>query len=512
MSAEARRGILRPLLETLTVEACQHAFSESWSAGELAVYALGNLDLGADAARLLEEAWETSQAIPVEPRDVSEVAPFAYASDPSRSGEIQQRELIQDLDFTTVLFANGVRLNVKATRFEAGEMRFEARLGEGRLSLEPADAALGFFEEKYFLEGGLQAHDLEEAGRLDAGMRVSLRFEIGLDSFQFHGETTGKDLLRLLELFCAYLQAPGWRDTGYQHIREHLPAFYEALSHEHRGPVITGFLSEVFAGDPRATFPARERLEAIRLEDLRAWIEPCLIDGPLEVAIVGDLDVQVVIDAAARTLGLLPSRRYLRVYQEHRNLPRPRSAIHQRHEIDTRDRRSLVMALFPMPDGFLTRRAWLGDLLAEILADRLRVHIRERLGASYVPQATAQLSSIMPDVGTLIVQVQTAPADAERVLEACLDITDQLAREGPALDEVSRLRMTARKRVVSAHNGNRRWAELLSEAYRDIRALEELRSHAPFLYRVQPGELADLARPGLAREQASTVIVHPRER
>ena len=47
---------------------------------------------------------------------------------------------------------------------------------------------------------------------------------------------------------------------------------------------------------------------ARNLDEVKAWLTPQLMHGPLEVALVGDFDVDAAIAAAAKTIGALPPR------------------------------------------------------------------------------------------------------------------------------------------------------------------------------------------------------------
>ena len=510
LSASSRRDILQPLYRQLTAEQCRRCLQEAWALGTRALYAHGNLDLGADAAVQLEQAYADSRSVAVEPWKPKALALFAYESDAETRGEIVTRESIDDLGFVTVVFANGVRLNVKSTPYQAGELCFEARLGEGQLSLATEDAALAAFDGRFFVDGGLELHDTEELRRLDAGRLVSLRFRTGVEAFEFGGTTRRGDLLRQLELFCAYLQAPGWRSTGYDRLRERLHVHYEELSRSNRGPLQLDFMRRLTADDPRSAYPSRERLEAIEFEELRDWLAPFLADAPLEVALVGDLDVEAAIEAGARTLGALPPRRELRRYAENR-VGRPfGSNVHERYEVATEDPSALVLVVYPMPDGIEPRRRWLAALLAEIVADRLRVELRERMGATYSPHAEVALHPAAAGPGAIYLRVSTAPEDAQRVLETCVDIGEQLATGGPNDEEVDRLRTLVSTRARSRLRTNERWAELLAMAYRDARALLELREAADATRRLGRSELADLAAQRLGHDKASTAIVSPR--
>ena len=48
---------------------------------------------------------------------------------------------------------------------------------------------------------------------------------------------------------------------------------------------------------------------ARNLDEVKAWLTPQFAHGALEVALVGDLDIEASIAAAAQTIGALPAAR-----------------------------------------------------------------------------------------------------------------------------------------------------------------------------------------------------------
>ena len=400
-------------------------------------------------------------------------------------------------------------LSVKRTDFKEKQILFRVLLGEGRLSLASGDLPLGWMAERCLEDGGLGAHTVDELRRLLAGKQVSLSFATGNEAFTLGGATTREDLLWQCALACAYLGDAGWRQDGYVRVKREIPLMYEGLKHQHMGPVWTEFMAALFDGDERFAFFPEARLEAVELPAVRAWLTPFLGEAPLALSFVGDLDEDEVRAAVARTFGALPERRALRPYDEHRAAPAPKSGVHQVHAIDTQVPKSLVMIVFPVPDEREIERTRKFQFLTEVLRDRLRVEVRERLGASYAPTAGLQQFRTYPGVGMLMLQAMTEPSAVEELKEACLAVTDALARDGVSREEVDRLREPVLKNLRDARRQNGWWLGILSESQRRPEVLDEVRSQTAFFESIGPEPLTELARTYLARERASSVIVNP---
>jgi zinc protease len=323
------------------------------------------------------------------------------------------------------------------------------------------------------------------------------------------GPTTPEDLTLQCELVCAYLQAPGWRSDGLVQFRRQLPVIFEGLKHQHGGPLMTEFMPALFAGDPRFGLPPQEQAAAVEIEHVRAWLAPELAEAPLEVSLVGDLDVEEAIAVAARTFGRLPARRDWRALDERRIVPSPATGLAQTHAIDTEVPKSLVFIVFPIPDGIEADRMRRFNVLSTIVDDHLRLDVREKLGASYAPGSATEISTVYPGVGMLFIQAMADPEHVETLVEACLGVAQGLAEGGITDEEVARLREPILKQRRDAKRTNDYWMQVLARARRDPDHLAEVRSGDAFYESFTAADLAPLAQEYLRRERASVLVVNP---
>lgn len=507
--AESRRAIFRPAIEALTVEACHEAFVEAWGEGEFTIYAAGNLDLGDEGGEILMAAYEKSAAMEVEAGAEIQVAEFAYPSSAEQLGRVASREHVEDLDFHTVRFENGVAVNVKQTDFKDNELRMSIRLGEGQLTLPASRAALAFVSDSAFNGGGLEAHSEDEIRRLTAGRQVGVGFGTDDDHFSLGGGTTREDLLMQCELACAYLQAPGWREEGMVQLSRQIPLIFEQFKHNHQGPMITEWMPALQGGDVRFGFPSKDAIESVTMEEVREWLGPQLAEAPIEVTFCGDLDVEETIQIAARTFGTLPKRRELRDYPEHRKTTPTQSGVDQTHTVDTEIPKSLVMVAFPTGDGMDVEHRRKVSFLNTIVSDRLRLEVRERLGASYSPFSFADTSEVYPGVGMLMIRAMADPEEVDTLVEACLDVADDLAQNGVTEEEAERLREPILKRRRDSKRQNGYWMSVMAEAQTRPETLDEARSGDAFYESVSARDLTPLAREVMGRDKASVLVVNP---
>lgn len=508
--AATRRDVLKPVIEGLTVEACHEALKQAWSVGELSITTTGNLDLGDDAEAQLRAAYEASTAVKVEALEEKTTDAFAYASKATDAGKIADRAHVEDLDFHTVRFENGVLLNLKRTDFREKSIGMSVEFGEGELTLA-ADKhnTVGQLAGAVMNSSGLGKHTVEDLRRLTAGKQVGVGFGIGNDRFSLSGGTTAEDLLFQCELACAYLTDPGYREESLVQVRRQLPLMYMQMQFTHAGPLQSQFLPALMHDDPRHAFPSQEQVAAVTAEDVKAWMDPILAGAPIEITLVGDLDVEESIAAVARTFGALPKRRDWKPYTEARTSPAPKAGFRETYEIQTQVPKSLVLMVFPTNDGIdITRRRGL-NMLDRVVADRLLVEVREKLGAAYSPGSAAQTSTLYPGVGMQMIQAMADPEKVDTLVEACLVVADDLATKGVTDEELGRLREPVLKKRRDAKRTNGYWLAGIGRAQSEPDRLDHLRNGDDWYENVTAADLSKLAKQYLSRKRASIAVVSP---
>jgi zinc protease len=255
-------------------------------------------------------------------------------------------------------------------------------------------------------------------------------------------------------------------------------------------------------GDQRWAMPSAERMAATRITDLRALLEGPLEHGPLEVIVVGDIDVDTAIREVAATFGALPAREDVPPPPPGRiAFPAPTAEPVRRTHNGRADQAMAVIA-WPTRDYFADLRETRAlDLLSDVFTLRLLQEIRERQGLSYAPQADHDASRTFAGYGMILGAIEAEPG----ALAADL-------RDRPIdADELQRARLPRLESIQRDRRGNRWWLGRLARIQQDPRVTTDIATEIADYQALTPADLQHAARDVLVPEKAWSMIVVPRE-
>lgn len=487
-------ALFGPALDKITVEDCLAALRAVWpeDTGRF-LWLTGNLKLDNPEIEI-KAAYEASRAVAVEPPAKIEESAFAY-TDFGAPGAIARETKVEDLGVTQVEFANGVRLNLKPTDFEAGRIRVSVRVGGGLLS-QPADqTGLAFFATNTFMPGGLGKHSADDLPRILAGKTVGTNFSVGADAFMFSGTTNRADLLLQLQLICAYLTDPGYRPEALRLLEKNIGPFYARLGTVVEGPLQTEAPRRLANGDPRFGLPPQPDVMSRTVDEMKAWLGAEFARGALEIAIVGDFDPAEATAAVARTFGALPPREAKPAYTAERKATFPAQQLAESYVVVTEIPKGIVQLNWPATDSRDARLARRLNLLGSVLQDRLRVKIREEMGDTYSPNAGTNLSDTFTGYGFIGAQAVVDPAKARAVADAMRAAATSLYENGVTEEELTRAKQPALTAIRQSMRTNPYWlGSVLSAAQEQPERLEWARTRLSDTESITAAELSALAK------------------
>ncbi len=449
-------------IASLTLDKIHDAFKAFWKTEDLSLILTTN-EATDEMKSKLSALYLESQKIPVSPPVEQEQQSFAY-TDFGAAGAVDKTTIIEDLEITQLSLSNGIRVNLKKTDFKKNTISIFARFGSGTFTMPQDKPGLHTLASAVFNSGGLGKHSDNELQRLLAGKNVDTAFHVTNGSFSLSGRTTPEDLELQLQLMCAYFTDPGFRPEGERQFKMQTPLIYNQLKHTMGGPMVQ-MQNHLSGNDFRSLFPKEEDLQAYTTEMVQQWLKPALKDSPLEISVVGDFQQEAVISCLLKTFGTLPTRKTTKPdFKELRKITLPQRPSHQKYTFDSKIPNGAAVAAWIIPTGYENQK--LGrrfNLLASILSDRLREEIREKLGGSYSPRASARPDPEL-ELGYIQAMAQVKPEETQKYGELMVELADQLAQKGVTQDELERAIKPLQSNLKESLRNNGYWLNTVMAA------------------------------------------------
>lgn len=514
ISPKQRRDLLSPVINSLTLKQAHDSFKESWAPEHRLVLVTGNAELKSIDEKpkdLILAIYHRSCTIGVSRPAEIKVPLFPYLPEPEKKGEISSRTEIPELGIIQVDFENGVSLTLKKTDFEADEVLVNLSFGLGR-AVEPADKpGLAALSAEVINESGLGKLERDEIERALAGRNTKVNFSVAEDCFFFKGKTVSKEVLLLFQLLYAHLTDPGYRADSYKLSMERFRQKYLKLSSSIDGAMsLTGkrFLA---GGDSRFGLPSYNMFKHLTLNDVKSWLDASLRHDKIDISVVGDFDIDEIVDIASKYLGSLPKR--CDIYKQ-KMLRLPQFPVTQTLEINvaTKIPKGVVVVAYPTEDLWDIHRTRLFSVLADIVSERLRERIREKLGAAYSFVAYNRSSRAYPGYGVFQTFVHVDPEENDMVVGEIKKIISDLVVGGVNNEELSRTIRPTLTGIKDMLQNNYYWLNtVLSGSKKHPQQLDWSRTIMDDYASITKGELSVLAKQYLDNDKAVVIIIKPEQ-
>ena len=501
--------LAKAALDSITLETVHSSIRKFWDAPGYHLI-LTAKDKPENAKQELAALFEESRGKPVEAPAQRQSIPFGY-TEFGKPGTVVSRKEVADLGITQLVLSNRVRVNLKPTDFEKGKIRLLARIGSGKLTQPKDMPMLDAFATAVFEGGGLGKHSNDELQQILAGKNVASTLAIGDDAFTLSGTTTPADFTTQARLMVASLTDPGYRAEALWQFQKAAPMMYQQLKHSPAGPQ-QEMESWLHGGDSRFSIAPPEKLASYTIDDAKKWLTPELTQGYLELTIVGDFETDQILPDLLATFGALPTRAAAPpALPDARTVKLPNAPAAKTFTYDSKVSQAVASTLWKTAGmrGNLREFRRL-NILGEIYGDRLREEIREKLGASYSPNAGASGSDALEGVGYLIGQSIGKPEDLDLLLKTMRDLAEELASNGATADQLDRALKPALGQLEKSLRDNTYWLNtVLSQSQSDPKRLDLARTRDADYRSITLEEINALAKKYLKAENAMLVSIKP---
>jgi zinc protease len=512
LSPAQKAELLLPEVEQATVEQANQAFAQMWSAGHRLVLVTGNARLPSSPLspdRLVASTYLASSRVDVQPFKEKQIARFPYLPAPQSSGDVAHKTDIKDLGVTKVLFKNGITLFMKPTTYKEDQILATLSFGNGKAS-EPADQpGLAALTETVINESGFGTMDRIDLEAALAGRLASIELQIREDLFMIKGQAVKKELPLLFQLLHAGVNDPGYRENARQLALKRFEQEYRTLSKSVDGAMKLEGQRFLAGGDNRFGMPVLEHVRKRTLNEIRTWIAPQIQHTPLELAVVGDFEIDQVIELASRYFGSLPRKDQGHTLPPVSGPQFPRGGVLSLN-VQTQTPKALVVVAYPTADFWDIQRTRRLSIMAALYSERLRQQIREKLGAAYSPFAFNHSFRAYKGYGVTQIHVQVDPDQAQTIVDEVRRISEQLRSKSADADEFRRVLDPTLTYIKDLRQKNEYWLNsVLTGAARHPEQLDWARSFVSDYAAIQLEEISTLARKYLVNDRAATIVLSP---
>jgi len=505
---EADLEITKEAVSALNLESIHAAFRKFWDTEDLSLVLTSNKE-EKGTSDTLKKLYLESREVAVTPPAKEELKAFAYTNF-GPSGKIRESKEVEDLGITQLVLENEIRVNLKKTDFKKNSISMVAKFGSGTFTMPKDQPALDQFASAVFQGGGLGQHSEDDLQRILAGKNVGVGLGIGSASFDLIGRSTPEDLELQLQLMCAYLTDPGYRPEAARQFKMQLPMIYNQMKHTSMGAMMQ-MGSDLAGGDYRAIFPEQKIIASYETTAAKEWLSPAFKDAPMELSIVGDLDLEKTKSFLLKTFGALPKRKTEKPnYDDLRTINIPERPAQKKLTYESKIPNATAMVSWAIPSAYKNnKQARRFPLLAAILSDRMREEIREKLGGSYSPRANAA-----PDdqllLGYLQANATVKPDETKKYGELMIKLADDMARGGISADELDRARKPIQSNLKKALRENGYWLNsVMATCQADPKVLELARNRDEDFASISVEELNALAAKYLKKENSLLYEIVP---
>ncbi|MDX9834071.1 MAG: insulinase family protein [Desulfobulbus sp.] len=508
-SPEQDMELFGPLLERMTLAEATDGLRRLWAGGRRNVEVVGTVPVdlaGEGVEERIRKVYAEHAARPVKAWVAEEQAPFPYLPVPASDATIVAQTTHKDIDARVIDFKGGVRLNTKTTDFDANQVLVAIHFGQGRQT-EPAEG-MAVVAETVVRESGVGKLTREQLEAALAGTNIKLGFRAGAESFVLTGSALTGELELLLQLAYAQLHDPAFRTEALARGHEQLHQMYEQMGSSVEGTQQLRGERFLGGGGHEYGLPAWTEVEQVTLTQVDTWLRPIFATAPLEINIVGDIDPQEAARLVARHFGA--EKRVAEAPSVAASLAFPTGEQCVLTVPSAIDKAQLTVA-WKIGDYWDIGRTRRFNVLAAVLGDRLRVQVREELGAAYSPRVFSQPSRTRPNFGLLQASLTIAPDQAEALARIIVRAAAELGEKGVSAEELQRSIEPTLTAIRDARRTNRYWLDgVLSLSSRHGEQLSWPQTITRDFAAISVEELTALAAAHLRAEQAAVVIVRPK--
>ena len=417
---------------------------------------------------------------------------------------------IPELGVTSVTLANGVRVVMKPTDFEADEVLFSGISRGGSSLLPESDVPAARLASRIVANSGVAGFTQTQLKDLLAGKSVSVTPSIRELSQRIDGSASPRDLETAFQLINLYVTQPRIDPNAVKAVKDAAAA---QLANRDLAPesAMQDAITELQYGNSIRWNPVLPLTATQTLDSDRAFqiYKDRFSDmGGSTFTFVGKFDVAEVTALAQRYLGTLPSKGRVDAWKDLQ--PAVPAGVHKKDVHKGNEDRAVAEILFPGAFEASPEDQIHLNLISDILNIRLTSELRQMMSATYSPDVGAYVS-LWPNPRYLVaVDFSSAPTRTQDLIAATFAQIEDLRTKGPSAEELATSKEQERRSHEEELRHNPFWLGTLTnhalDATQDPRTVLETDA---LLDKVTTEDVRQAAQRFIKPDQYIQVVLYP---
>ncbi|MBQ0080869.1 MAG: insulinase family protein [Alistipes sp.] len=432
--------------------------------------------------------------------------------DPSivlKGSSVKTQKKNEALDVTEWVLSNGIKVNVKPTKFKADEIMLSMRKNAGLASVSDAEYDTADFLPIIMTQQGVSKFSSVELRKQLSGKRAG----IGLDTDDYHTSISGscavKDFETMLQLLYLYVTEPRFNEDDFNVTMNQFRSYLTNVKNDPdymAETVITDYLYNHSSRRQEISLESLDRVSFKLLEPLYKKLFSSVKD--FTVTIIGNVDIDTIKPLVEKYIGSLPAKKnYIKKTDD--KVRYIRGEV--KHEFD-----------FAMQQPKVTvYRAWTGEVeynvkniiafsfLQNALSSRYLISIREEKGGTYGVGVGAKITPQYVPQYILRTKFDTNEQMADELSAIIVKELETIAKEGPKDEDFQKTKQFLLKNWKNVIETNGNWIQFINLYY--TYGIDEVSVYEQTVNSMTKEDIKALAQKILSDNNMLNIVMRPKK-
>jgi zinc protease len=427
-----------------------------------------------------------------------------------QSGQIKKKKFNKTFGTQEWMLSNGIKIVIKPTKFKDDEIRMAA-WSEGGTSLYPTNEQMSASIATDLISySGLGAFKATELQKLLTGKLVSVSLGIGTYDEKINGTSAVKDIETMLQLTHLYFTNIRKDENAYQLMMDQIWTYLVNTDNNPQKAYSDSVSLITYGYHPNVLVLNKESIRKIDMEmAYRIYKERFQNPADFTFVFVGNMDVNTFAPLIEKYLGSLKTNKTKEKWMDQDIRIQPgfiKKDIVKELQVKKTTNNIRYSMILPYNMKSIVQL----NTLSEILKLRYTETLREKEGATYGVSVSASLTKRPIEQGSISIRFDTDPELSAKTLKMIGDEIDSIAKSGPTLTDLSKVKLNTIKQLKENEAENGWWLSIITHFQRD--QINYLKDYQKEVEQLDVQSIQNLAKELIKQGNCIQILLQPGEK